>query len=1180
MRFCGQCGKPLALVCRACGEPNDASQRFCGQCGANLEPDAALEKGPTRPVGAVVERPRPVTERRHVSVLFTDLVGFTTISHEHDAEDVRDLLSRYFETAQKVIGRYGGAIEKFIGDAVMAVWGVPIAEENDAERAVRAALELVDAVTAMGEGVGAPNLRARAGVLSGEAVVNLGATGQGMVAGDLVNTAARVQTAAEPGSVFVGDSTRRATGASILYEDAGLHELKGKPDPVHLWRATHVVARRAGARRPGGVDPPFVGRDRELRLMKEFLHATSEESRARLLSVVGVGGAGKSRLAWEFEKYVDGLTERIWWNRGRCLSYGDGITYSALSEMVRMRAGIVENEPIETARTKLDACVAQVVTDAKERGWVLPRLGHLLGIDDVGSTDPGDLHAAWRVFFERLAGTGMTVLLFEDLHWADPGLLDFIDHMLDWSRNSPILLVTLSRPELAERRPDWGATARSGFTSLYLEPLTEDAMRRLLDGMVPGLPAELVTRIRGQAAGIPLYAVETVRMLIDRGLVVEEGGVYRAVASLASLEVPETLHALIASRLDRLSTLERETLQDAAVLGTSFTAAAMAAVGGTTPDIVEPLLQGFVRRELLAIESDPRSPERGQYAFVQDLVRGVAYGTLARRERKRRHLAAAAYLISSRRDESEVAELVAAHLDDAYKAEPTAPDALEIRNQAQRALAQAAEHATSLGAPESALRYYERALEHAGDESRAILSLNAARAAKLLGQFGRADKHLETALELYRASGDPVGCAEALHDLALSDFSQGHRDIGRRRLNEALDLLSGVRADEPTLAATAKIEFRIARSEFFFGRLDAALVHAERSLHLVEGTELWYTMAWALCARGEILGGLGQRIEAETLIRAAVTVALDHELINTGALHLSLGTTLEEDDRITDSLEAYGQAAAFFRRLGDRPHAAGAALSGVAGLFELGRWDEAQAIVCEYIEVDAPEIGFDWDMGPLIASAVWVHRARGDLLAAHHVVDEYVIIPEGGRADLIHLHRCAQAAVSNAEGDWERGLELAEAALRATIVRDHVTMRLALVEAVEAAFALGDDNKVIELIDFVHSHVRPGLQPSMDAHLKRWNARRGRARNDDDEAGTKFRSAIGAFLELRRPFWVAVSRLEMAESELTRGRTDGADEILAQARATFVALRATPWIERVDAALTTTLAATSTSTLA
>ena len=289
--------------------------------GAGLRsaaPGASGESGGTNPA------PVHAAERRHVTVLFADLVGFTSLSEQRDAEDVRELLTQYFTTARTVVGRYGGTIEKFIGDAVMAVWGTRAIHENDAERAVRAALELVEEVAAFGEHAGISGLRARAGVLTGEAAVNLDAEGEAMVAGDLVNTASRVQSVAEPGGVLVGETTRSASEAAIEYHDAGQHQLKGKPEPVRLWRATRVIAGAGGALRPTGLEPPFVGRDRELRLLKEFVHATSAEGRARLLSIVGLAGVGKSRLAWEFFKYIDGLTETIWYQRGRCLAYGEG----------------------------------------------------------------------------------------------------------------------------------------------------------------------------------------------------------------------------------------------------------------------------------------------------------------------------------------------------------------------------------------------------------------------------------------------------------------------------------------------------------------------------------------------------------------------------------------------------------------------------------------------------------------------------------------------------------------------------------------------------------------------------------------------------------------------------------------------------------------------------------------
>src|SRR4051812_12091713 len=597
-KFCSACGGSLASGCSACGAPLEAGDRFCGDCGA-----AVTATTPAVAAGTAT----PVAERRLVSVLFADLVGFTAASAGRDAEDTRELLSRYFDTSRRLIELYGGTVEKFIGDAVMAVWGTPTATEDDAERAVRAGLDLVAAVSALGDEVGAPELRARAGVLTGEAAVTIGAEGQGMVAGDLVNTASRIQSAAEPGTVFVGDATRRATEAAVAYAPAGDHALKGKAEPVQLWRALRVTSGRQGTLKGTGLEAPFVGRDRELRQIKDLFHASADERRAQLVSVTGIAGIGKSRLAWEFYKYFDGIAETIYWHRGRCLSYGEGVTYWALADMVRMRCRITEDEEPASAQAKLHATLEEHILDPEERDFIEPRLAHLLGVAEHQARDREDIFAAWRLFFERLAESYPTVLAFEDMQWADESLLDFVEYLLDWSRNHPILVITLARPELLERRPTWGAGQRS-FTSLYLDPLAPQAMEALLSGLVPGLPDTLRRRILDRAEGVPLYAVETVRMLLDRGLLLQEGSAYTVVGRVDELEVPETLHALIAARLDGLSPDERRLLHDAAVLGKTFPKNALRALAGDEVEL-DMLLTALVRKEVLGVQSDPRSPE-------------------------------------------------------------------------------------------------------------------------------------------------------------------------------------------------------------------------------------------------------------------------------------------------------------------------------------------------------------------------------------------------------------------------------------------------------------------------------------------------------------------------------------------------------------------------------------------
>ena len=394
-RFCDNCGTPLESPCPSCGAPNRSDAKFCATCGYAFAAAGAPVVLATAPA---VEQPERNAERRVVSVLFTDLVGFTTLAEDRDPEAVRELLSRDFDRATAIITLHGGTVEKFIGDAVMAVWGTPVAHEDDAERAVRAGLELVDAVHGL-----SPDLQARAGVLTGEAAVTLNAQNQGMVAGDLVNTAARLQGVAEPGTVLVGESTMRSAERAIVFEPIGDHSLKGKTSPVPAWRALRVVAQRGGPGRGDALEPPYVGRDEELRQLKEMLHAVGRERRTRLVSITGPGGIGKSRLVWELEKYIDGVAEDVYWHRGRSPSYGEGITFWALGEMVRRRAQLTEESDEAETRERVVAAVDEYVAEASERERIgqwfegdrgeMPAVGGPIGpaVEELG-TGQGDNH--------------------------------------------------------------------------------------------------------------------------------------------------------------------------------------------------------------------------------------------------------------------------------------------------------------------------------------------------------------------------------------------------------------------------------------------------------------------------------------------------------------------------------------------------------------------------------------------------------------------------------------------------------------------------------------------------------------------------------------------------------------------------------------------------------------------
>ena len=842
-----------------------------------------------------------------MSILFADLVGFTTLAEGRDAEDTRELLTRYFDLSRDVIGRYGGTVEKFIGDAVMAVWGAPVAHEDDAERAVRAALELVDVVRTLG-----PGIAARAGVLTGEAAVTIGATNQGMVAGDLVNTASRLQSAAQPGTVLVGEATERAASRAIAFEPAGEQTLKGKTAPVPAWRALRVVAEVGGRNRAETLEAPFVGRDDELRMLKDLFHATARERRARLVSVIGPAGIGKSRLAWEFSKYTDGVVETTYWHAGRSPAYGDGISFWALGEMVRRRAGLLETDDEPTTRTKIAETVAQWIPDTTDRAWIENALLTLLGVGDAAGGGREELFAAWRTFFERISDQGAVTMVFEDFHHADSGLLDFVDHLMEWSRNVPLYVVTLSRPELLERRPDWGAGKRN-FVSIYLEPLPDAAMRELLAGLVPGLPTSAVKAIVERADGIPLYAVETVRMLVAEGRLTIEDGVYRPTGDLTMLAVPETLTALIASRLDGLAPDDRALVSDAAVLGQSFTLAGLSAVSGIAEAELEPRLRALVRRELLTLETDPRSPERGQFAFVQALIREVAYNTLAKKDRKTRHLAAARFFESLETDE--IAGGLAGHYLAAHANAAEGPEADALAGQARIALRVAAERAIGLGANDQALRLLEQALTVTTDlAEQAELLEGAGEAASTAGRHETAETHLRRAIEVRRELDDRPGVVRAT-------AAFGRALLATYRTSEVIAELGPASVEFADLAGDPSfIELRgqVARAHFLADDNRRAVAVADEVLEAAEHADLGSIVADTLITKGTSLGYLGRATEGLGLIAAGQAVAESNGRRLTVLRALINRSSIERTRDPRTALSTARTALALGRRLGAR----------------------------------------------------------------------------------------------------------------------------------------------------------------------------------------------------------------------------------------------------------------------
>ncbi len=891
-----------------------------------------------------------------------DLVGFTPYSEAHDSEEVRETLDGYFEIARNAIERHGGTIEKFIGDAVMAVWGAPIAREDDAERAVRAALELVDAVTPLG-------VQARAGVLTGEAAVNVGAVGEGMVVGDIVNTAARLQSVAAPGTVLVGESTYRAASASIAFEPAGEQSLKGKASPVPGWRALRIVAQRGGKGRSDLPEPPFVGRDEELRLLKDLLAAAGRDRRTRLVSITGPGGIGKSRLAWELEKYLDGLIETVYWHRGRSPAYGDGITFWALGEMVRRRARLTETDDEATTRKRIEATVAEFIPDEADRRWVEPALLTLLGLEPAPPGGRDVLFAAWRIFFERIAARGTTVLVFEDLHWADTGLLDFVDHLLEWSKGVPILVVTLARPELFDRRPDWGVGTRN-FSGVALEPLPEAEMRALIAGLVPGLPERAVRAIVERADGVPLYAVETVRMLVAEGRLERADDGYRPVGELGALAVPENLRSLITSRLEALEAPDRSLIGDASVLGQTFTLEGLVAVTGRDRSDLEARLRGLVRRELVEIEADPRSPERGQYRFVQSLTREVAHGTLARRERRPRHLAAARYFEALGDDE--LAGALATHYVAAYEASAAGAEAEAVAVQARLALRGAAERAATLGAHDQAVAYLEQALSVTTDSGeQADLLERAATSADAGARYDAAADYARRAKVARASSGDRLGAgrAQALLGYILIDGGD---------LEHAISELEGALGDQSQGAAPeveARYSAHLSRALFRSGAYRRAIEVADRALELAERLNDEFVIAEALLNKAAALDKLGRRHEAVSLTETALRLAAANGWIATelrARNNLGFFVLGSEPRRAADILR---DGLALAHRVGDRGNANWLAGMMATAAWRTGRsWDEALAAIDDALAA-GPSAS---DRARLLSGAALLRIPRGE----------------------------------------------------------------------------------------------------------------------------------------------------------------------------------------------------------
>jgi class 3 adenylate cyclase/tetratricopeptide (TPR) repeat protein len=718
-------------------------------------------------------------ERKVVTILFADLVGFTARSESLDPEDVDAILRPYHERLRTELEQRGGTVEKFVGDAVMAVFGAPVVHEDDPERAVRAALAICHWVVEDG------TLEVRVAVNTGEALVHLDARpelGEGMVAGDVVNTASRLQGAAPRNGILVGAATYRATRHVIDYRDHAAVEAKGKAEPVPVWEV--VAARARVGAEVGDAPTPLVGRERERALLFSTFDRACSEPSTQLVTIAGVPGIGKSRLVGELFNELEHEADLTNWRRGRSLPYGEGGALWAFGDMVKAQAGILETDAAADAERKLhEAVVAALAEDDVQ--WVEERLGPLIGLGgQTGARE--EYFGAWRRFVEALAGQRPTVLVFEDVHWSNDELLDFIDELVGWVTDVPLMVVATARPELFDRRPNWGGGNRNALT-ISLAPLADSETARLLAALLGQrlLPAEQQRKLLARAGGNPLYAEQFARMFAERG---EVNGL-----------LPETLQGIITARVDSLPPQEKAVLLDAAVLGQTFWRSAL---DGEDVDLHLLALQRkeFIRRERRSAVSG-----ESEYAFAHLLIRDVAYAQLPRMARAERHARAARWVDSLAVDRrADLAELGAHHYLSALELfEATGVDPSDLVDATVDALLAAAEQALRLFGFTQAAQYASRALDLAGHEDprrpRILLALASAQ-----GDLAQVDAFSQTAAQAaagFVADGDLESAARVENLTAAELWSFGRRDEAHAAAERALALVHDLPVSPTTAAA-------------------------------------------------------------------------------------------------------------------------------------------------------------------------------------------------------------------------------------------------------------------------------------------------------------------------------------------------------------------------------------------
>jgi class 3 adenylate cyclase/tetratricopeptide (TPR) repeat protein len=1097
-RFCPGCGSAVAAACAACGADLDPDARFCKHCGQAIEAPGPSDAGASD---------HPARERKIATLLFADIVGFTELGERLDAEVVSSLVAGAFERLSVEVERYGGTVEKFAGDALLAVFGVPATHEDDPERAVRAALEMQSVMAAAGR-EGRSMLHLRIGVESGEILADTARVSSErdlFVTGDPVNTAARLQESADPGTVVVGPGTYASTRGLIEYEELQPIIAKGKHLPVAVWRAVRIRARRGGVRAPLGLEAPLIGRDEELALLKETIRRTVSSARPHLVTVAGEAGVGKTRLIWELEKYLDGLPDTFHWRKGRCYSYASA-SFSPLVEAVKADARIAEDDPPGAMSEKLDARIDELAGEVELP--VRPALRTLLGLP-VGSPLPQDeLFEAWRAYLAAIARRHPLVLVAEDTHWADEVTLDFLEFVARWG-DAPIVLICLTRPELLERRETWGGGARNA-TQVELAPLEASETASLIDELLDGaLPAELRERVVAMANGNPLFTEELVRMFIDQGVLQARDGGWRLVGPVTELTVPGSVQAVLSARLDALDTAEKRVAQEASVVGRIFWDVIVAHLRDRPAEEVAEALHGMRVKELVSPRVPSSMAGASEWSFRHVLVRDVAYESLPKRERAELHQQVARWAeieLAARRDE--FAELVASHLaaalgyrEELRDADGDGPDLAELRSSALEAAARAARRAAMVQDVAATRRWLVFAVEQARALDRPALER-----ASLADTYDDLVWHESGSQERQRVFGEAVALLEPaaslrgedlelwgrlMAALAQARFDGGDGDGAIETLRQAAGLL---RPTSPS-QALSKVLQTTAWARWHRYEFEAAGAAAKEALSEAQASGAEDVYRWALHEAGVIAGFQGDPERSIELLRESLELARaagDHRLtmrcmINIPSVMTNSGYSFDESLRLLEEgasrarrSSAYGSLAYLLDNLS-------------ANYFFCGRFEEAYEVAIEALDA-ARRAGFGF-------METTIKRCASDALAAMGQHEESRILLEQAIASasddpqhhqwlLISQSRAEllqdpQAAVARLSGEQPKlsGYPNAELQLAPWLAR--------------VAYRVGDQAAIAEAVEIQRRH--RGVGGPLRELERRWVAALAQ---DDDEALT------------------------------------------------------------------------------